>query len=170
MYILKKIPVEDTFYNFENVLDFDNTRFIICGNPHFEDIGDEKLLSIVKGEYYDDDTEYDYEVLEELKKFTGKEWSEITIRGYCQRDWNTLYYVVDECTDKEIKEIEDFYMGKVTEFDIDDNGEVYRDFIPDDIVWEGKKSICDYLGLKEEETTIYEDDGYEKVYKYKEIV
>ena len=41
--------------------------------------------------------------------------------------------------------------------------------LPDDIVWKGKKSICDYLGLSVDNTTIYEDDGYEKVYKYKEI-
>lgn len=40
--------------------------------------------------------------------------------------------------------------------------------VPDDIVWEGKKSICDYLGLSVDNTKIYEDDGYKKVYKYKE--
>ena len=41
--------------------------------------------------------------------------------------------------------------------------------VPDDIVWKGKKSICDYLGLSVDSTTIYVDDGYKKVYKYKEI-
>ena len=41
--------------------------------------------------------------------------------------------------------------------------------VPDDIVWKGKKSICDYLGLNVDSTTIYKDDGYKKVYKYKEI-
>ena len=74
----------------------------------------------------------------------------------------------DEVTKEEIEEIENFYMGKVTEFQVEDEG--YHEFVPDDVVWSGKKAICDYLGLKEEETTIYEDDGYEKVYKYKEIV
>ena len=33
----------------------------------------------------------------------------------------------------------------------------------------GKEAICKYLGLPLESTTIYEDVGYEKVYKYKEI-
>jgi hypothetical protein len=61
-------------------------------------------------------------------------------------------------------------MGKVTEFTVDEgDGDTYHDFVPDDIVWKGKKSICEYLGLNVETTTIYEDDGYEKVYKYKEI-
>ena len=40
--------------------------------------------------------------------------------------------------------------------------------VPDDIVWKGKKSICDYLELSVDNTKIYEDDGYKKVYKYKE--
>ena len=168
MTTLRKIPDEDMNYYFEDYMDIDESKIIICGNDHFREVGDKKLLSIVEGDYYDEDTEYDYETLEELKKVTGKVWDETTLRGYTQGDWQTLYYVVDEVTKEEIEEIENFYMGKVTEFQVEDEG--YHEFVPDDIVWSGKKAICDYLGLKEEETTIYEDDGYEKVYKYKEIV
>lgn len=168
MTILRKIPDENVYYDFEDCLELDETKFIICGNSHFTKMGDSKLLSIVEGNYYDEDTEYDYETLDELKKVTGKVWEETTLRGYSQSDWQTLYYVVGEVTDDEIEEIENFYMGKVTEFQVEEEG--YREFVPDDIVWSGKKAICDYLGLKEEETTIYTDDGYEKVYKYKEIV
>ena len=170
MYTLRKIPDEDTYYDFEDYVDLDTTRFIICGNSHFRNIGDKKLISIVEGDYYDEDTEYDYSTLEELKKVTGKVWEETTLRGYSQSDWQTLYYVVDECSEDDIEEIENFYMGKVTEFEVeDDDGETYHDFVPDDIVWEGKKAICDYIGFEVEDTTIYEDDGYEKVYRYKEI-
>lgn len=168
MTTLKKIPDENVYYDFEDYIELDNTKFIICGNSHFTKIGDSKLISIVEGNYYDDDTEYDYETLEQLKKVTGKVWEETTLRGYSQSDWQTLYYAVDEVTPEEIEEIENFYMGKVTEFQVEEEG--YREFVPDDVVWSGKKAICNYLGLKEEETTIYEDDGYEKVYKYKEIV
>ena len=173
MTILKKVPDEDINYYFEDYIELDETRFIICGNDHFREMGDKKLLSIVEGDYYDEDTEYDYETLEELKKVTGKVWEETTLRGYSQGDWQTLYYVVDEVTKEEIETIENFYMGKVTEFVIDESGDdedVYHDFIPDDVVWGGKKSICDYFGFKVEDTTVYEDDGYTKVYKYKEIV
>ena len=73
---------------------------------------------------------------------------------------------------REIETIENFYMGKVSEFEVEEDGDddsTYHEFVPDDVVWEGKKSICDYLGLSVDSTTIYEDDGYEKVYKYKEI-
>ena len=63
-------------------------------------------------------------------------------------------------------------MGKVSEFEVKEEGDddsTYQSFVPDDVVWKGKKSICDYLGLSVDNTKIYEDDGYEKVYKYKEI-
>ena len=171
MTILRKVPDEDVNYSFEDYVDIDKSKIIICGNRHFQEIGDKRLLAIVKGDYYDGDNGYDYEILEELKKVTGKVWKSHTMRGYCQGDWQILYYVADEVTFSEIETIENFYMGKVTEFEVEEDGEdVYHDFIPDDIVWKGKKAICDYFGFKEEETTIYEDDGYEKVYKYKEMV
>ena len=168
--VLRKVPDEDVYYNFEEEIELDKTKYIICGNSHFRNIGDEKLISIVEGTYYDDEVGYDYETLEELKKVTGKVWEETTLRGYSQGDWNTLYYVDDEVDKEEIETIEDFYMGKVSEFKVDEGDEYeYRVFVPDDIVWKGKKSICEYLGLEVEDTVIYEDDGYEKVYKYKEI-
>ena len=171
--VLRKVPDEDVYFDsedFDHYVDFDKERFIICGNSHFRNIGDEKLISIVEGTYYDDEVGYDYETLEMLKKVTGKDWTETTLRGYSQGDWNTLYYVVDDSTIEELETIENFYMGKVSEFKVDEgDGYEYREFVPDDIVWKGKKSICEYLGLEENDTVIYEDDGYEKVYRYKEI-
>ena len=167
--ILRKIPDEDVYYNFEDYIEVDKKRFIICGNDDFKSIGDKKLISIVEGTYYDDEVGYDYETLEELKKVTGKVWEETTLRGYSQSDYQTLYYVDEEVDKEEIEMIENFYMGKVSEFEVEEDGDTYHEFVPDDVVWEGKKSICDYLGLSVDSTTIYEDDGYEKVYKYKEI-
>jgi hypothetical protein len=167
--VLRKVPDEDVYYNFEEEIELDKTKYIICGNSHFRNIGDEKLISIVEGTYYDDEVGYDYETLEELKKVTGKVWEETTLRGYSQSDWNTLYYVVDDSTIEEIETIENYYMSKVSEFVVEEDGDDYRVLIPDDIVWKGKKSICECLGFEVEDTTIYEDDGYEKVYRYKEI-
>lgn len=167
--VLRKVPDEDVYYNFEEEIELDKTKYIICGNSHFRNIGDEKLISIVEGTYYDDEVGYDYETLEELKKVTGKVWEETALRGYSQSDWNTLYYVVDDSTIEEIETIENYYMGKVSEFVVEEDGDDYRVLIPDDIVWKGKKSICECLGFEVEDTTIYEDDGYEKVYRYKEI-
>jgi hypothetical protein len=168
--ILRKVPDENSYYEFEDLMELDKTRFIICGNDDFQSMGDTKLISIVDGTYYDDEVGYDYETLEQLKKVTGKDWTETTLRGYSQSDWQTLYYVDEEVDKEEIETIENFYMGKVTEFVVDEGDDcVYHDFVPDDIVWKGKKSICEYLGFEVDNTTVYVDDGYEKVYKYKEI-
>ena len=167
--ILRKVPDEDVYYNFEDYIEVDKKRFIICGNDDFRSVGDKKLISIVEGTYYDDEVGYDYETLEELKKVTSKVWEETTLRGYSQGDYQTLYYVDEEVDKEEIEMIENFYMGKVSEFEVEEDGDTYHEFVPDDVVWEGKKSICDYLGLSVDSTTIYVDDGYKKVYKYKEI-
>ena len=121
--ILTKVPDENMYFDFEDFnsyVDFDKERLIICGNSHFRNIGDEKLISIVEGTYYDDEVGYDYETLEMLKKVTGKDWTETTLRGYSQGDWQTLYYVVDDSTIEELEMIETFYMGKVTEFKVDE--------------------------------------------------
>ena len=45
-------------------------------------------------------------------------------------------------------------MGKIDELRDEDDCYYY---VPDDVVWKGKKAICDYLGLKVDETEIYDD-------------
>ena len=168
-FIVKKIPDEKVYYNFDDCVEIDTERIIIYGNHNFREFSDSILLSIVKGDYYDDELGYEYDIFEELEKYTGKKWKQTTIKGYSQGDWQDVYYVEGEVSKEYIKEIEDFYMGKVTGFTVsEDNGD-YDEFVPNDIVWEGKEAISKYLGLPLESTTIYEDVGYEKVYKYKEI-
>lgn len=170
--ILKKVPDEQVYYNFEDQVELDYEKVCICGNRDYISYGDNNIIDIINGDYYDDETGYEYETLEQLKKFTGKNWKVKTIKGYSQGDWNELYYV--EGTDEYyLEEIENFYMGKVDEFTVvedDDEDSIYHDFIPHDVVWKGKKSICEYLGLDPDTTSVYEDDGYERVYRYKEIV
>ena len=81
--------------------------------------------------------------------------------------------IIKHCTKQFTRpEIEDFYMGKITEFhatEDDDQDFCYTAYVPDDIVFEGKDAICRYLDLQPETTMILKDDGYEKVYKYVEI-
>ena len=170
--ILRKVPDEDMYYRFEDEVEIDTERIIIYGNHHFREFGDSTLLSIVSGDYYDDDTGYEYDVLEQLQKYTGKKWKQTTIKGYSQGDWQDVYYVEGEVCKEYIEEIENFYMCKISEFTVvedDDEDSVYHVYVPDDIVWKGKDSICRFLDLQPETTTIYEDDGYERVIKYKEI-
>ena len=169
--ILRKVPDEDMYYRFEDEVEIDTEKIIIYGNHNFREFGDSVLLSIVSGDYYDDDTGYEYDIFEELEKYTGKKWKQTTIKGYSQGDWQDVYYVEDEVSKEYIEEIENFYMGKITEFRVieDDDQDYYIVYVPDDVVWKGKEAICMYLDLQPETTIILKDDGYEKVYKYTEI-
>ena len=171
MIILKKVPAEDVYYNFEDevCLENDEDNLVIYGNRDFQSFGNKLYIDVIKGDYYDDELGYDYSILEELKKLTGKEWDVTTIKGYSQGDWQDVYYAVDCVNAVRLKEIEDFYMGKVSEFVLEEDDDRYSVFVPDDIVWKGKKAICDYLGLDPTDAKVLEDDGYKKVYKYKEI-
>lgn len=156
--ILRKVADENTYIDFDEIeVDLDNV--IICGNSRFRKYGKETLLDIVKGDYYDDEYGYDYDTFEQLEKVTGKEWEITTIKGYSQSDWQKVYYTKDISQEK-INEIENFYMGKVSEFEAyeeDDEESVYCVYVPDEIVWKGKKAICKYLGLLVDETIIYEE-------------
>ena len=170
--ILRKVPVEDMYYRSEDEVEIDTERIIIYGNHNFREFGDSVLLSIVSGDYYDDDTGYEYDIFEELEKYTGKKWKQTTIKGYSQGDWQDVYYVEDEVSKEYIEEIENFYMNKISEFraiEDDDPDYYYIVYVPDDVVWKGKEAICMYLDLQPETTIILKDDGYEKVYKYTEI-
>ena len=169
--ILRKVPDEDMYYRFEDEVEIDTEKIIIYGNHNFREFGDFVLLAIVQGVYYDDDTGYKYNILEQLEKYTGKKWKQTTIKGYSQGDWQDVYYVEDEVSKEYIEEIENFYMGKITEFRVieDDDQDYYIVYVPDDVVWKGKEAICMYLDLQPETTIILKDDGYEKVYKYTEI-
>ena len=170
--ILRKVPVEDMYYRFEDEVEIDTEKIIIYGNHNFREFGDSVLLSIVSGDYYDDDTGYEYDIVEKLEKYTGKKWKQTTIKGYSQGDWQDVYYVEDEVSKEYIEEIENFYMNKISEFRViedDDPDYYYIVYVPDDVVWKGKDAICMYLDLQPETTIILKDDGYEKVYKYVEI-
>lgn len=178
--ILKKVPDEDVWYRFDDeVCLFENKdNIVITGNRDFTSYGDETLIKVIKGDYYDEDKDkngevigYDYDTYEELKKLTGKDWECATIRGYSQSDWQYVYYVPAEVSQDRIDEIENFYMGKISEFNVLEDGEEYSytAFVPDDVVWKGKKEICEYLGANPDDVTVLEPDGYTKVYNWKEI-
>ena len=169
---LRQVNPENVWYRFEDEVDFSQyeDKMVIAGNRDFKEYGDSDLIKIVKGDYYDDDETlvenedgscyeddigYDYETAEELAKVSGKKnWVEGSFRGYSQSDWQKVWYVKDEVSQDELDYMEAFYMGKVSEFS--DEDECYYS-VPDDVVWKGKKAICDYLGFKVDETEIYDD-------------
>ena len=112
-------------------------------------------MDIIK-EYLKGQEMEEYKMMkEELEKVSGKKnWVEGTFSGYSQSDWQKIWFVKDEVSQDELKYMEAFYMGKISEFRDEDDCCYY---VPDDVVWKGKKAICDYLGFKVDETEIYDD-------------
>ena len=169
--ILRQVPADEIYYNFEDIVEI-NENWFITGNSDFVNTGDKLLIDIINNNYYDDDLGYDYDSFEMLEKLTGKKWTKKCIRGYCQSDWNYIYYAPDYISQEEITEIENFYFGLVSEYYFEDeqNDEYYTCYIPHDIEWKGKKAICDYLGLVFEQVKVLITDGFKKVYNYKEVL
>ena len=181
--IIKRVPDENVYYDWRDEVDLSEEKndIVIFGDRHYIMFGASDPVAIIKGDYWDDDIDpesgeaigYDYDTINELNKVCGGNWDTTEFRGYSQGDWCDVYYNKEKVSDDLLKELEIFIMGKVDEFhvqeDEDNPDDIYCVYIPHDVVWDGKKAICEYLGLKEDETIVLEDDGYEKVYKYKEI-
>ena len=99
----------------------------------------------------------------------GGEWATFMCRGYSQGDWAIVYYDREKVDEATLDEIDAYLMGKVSEFRVVEGEDEYCVYVPHDVCWNGKKAICEYLGVDPEAATVLEDDGYEKVYKYKEV-
>lgn len=121
---------------------------VIDGGSDYMSFGDEELVKIANGSYYDYDKDengetigYDYEVLDELKKVTGKEYDEFGLSGYSQGEWATLYAPKD--TRKEIiDEIDNLFFGKYEVYEAEDEEPVR---VPHDVTWKGTKEIKEYI-------------------------
>ena len=170
---LKQSKPEDVWYDFETEIDFGpyEDKLVITGNKDFKTFGDRNLIDIINNDYYDtdetlfenedgscyeDEIGYDYKIEDELAKVSGKKnWVEGIFKGYSQGDWQKIWYVKDEVSQSELDYMEAFYMGMISEFLDEDMCSYY---VPDSVVWKGKKAICDYLGLKVDDTEIYNDE------------
>lgn len=172
--IVKKVPDENVYYDWNDQVDLTDEKedIVILGDRHHVVFGESTPVSIVNGDYCDDDRGYDYETIEELNKICGGDWEETIFRGYSQGDWCRCFYNKNKVSEGLLKELDTYVMGKVDEFVIqetEDEDDVYHAFVPHEVRWKGKKDICEYLGVDPEGATVLEDDGYEKVYRYKEI-
>lgn len=172
--IIKKVPDENVYYDWTDQVDLTEEKgdIVILGGRRYVVFGESTPISIANGDYYDDDFGYDYEIVEELNKICGGDWEETTFHGYGQGDWCQCFYNKNKVSEGLLEELEVYVMGKVDEFTIqetEDEDDAYNAFVPHEVCWKGKKAICEYLGFDPEDATVLEDDGYVKVYNYKEI-
>ena len=49
--ILRKVPDEDMYYNFEDEVEIDTSKVVICGNRNYREVGDETLIDIIEGNF-----------------------------------------------------------------------------------------------------------------------
>lgn len=110
----------------------------------------------------------------------GRKWDFQTIRGCCQRDWQQVFYPVDEWSNESLQQFETEYFNTGTEW-IVDNGE----FCPETdsplningysiycTSWneEGiKQEIADAGGTSPENVILYAFDGYTRIPRYTEV-
>lgn len=170
-YEIKKVPAEEMdgydAYDEACMCEYEG-EYALVGNHRWIEAGDPIAIQIIQNDYYDDEVGYEYDVAEELSKIMGGEWTKDTLRGYSQGDWQYLWHT-EKIDAEQVKRIEACYMGKLTEFTVEDGEDKYVAYVEDEIVWKGKAAICEALGIDPNEATVLVDDGYEKVYKYKEI-
>ena len=104
-----------------------------------------------------------------LKLLTGKEWRSITIRGYCQRDWQTGY-VSEDINDKALNYLEMCYFNTGEEFMIYESKENFDNEEADFSLYvdgyKVKDNLSIELGCEPEELEVYAYDGYIKTPKY----
>ena len=180
---ITKVDDSDINYNWEDEVCLDDMGFskdiVILGDRKSVVYGDDLLVDIIRGDYYDDDTRevptedgfledevigYDYDLYEELEKKTGNKFEEGSLQGYGQGDYCTVYYNSAKIDVDFLKELEIWIMGKVSEYKIEeDEDDEYYSYIPHDVEWKGKKAICEYFGFDEKDCVVYEEDGETEV-------
>lgn len=180
--IIKKVPDEDVCCDWNEQIDLTEVKddIVILGDPEYVMFGEGLPSSIIMNDYYDTDVNdgeeycrgYDYDTIEELNKICGGDWKETTFHGYSQGDWCQCFYNKNKVSEGLLKELDIYIMGKVDEFivqETEDEDDVYHVFIPHEVCWKGKKAICEFLCIDPKDATVLEDNGYTKVYNYKEI-
>lgn len=105
-----------------------------------------------------------------LSIITGRKWDVSSARGYCQGDYCELVYCTDIYTEQDIDIAGDIYLGCAKEFcivDYNDDGTEYDDATYGYIVADCqtrtnedyKRIVCEYAGIKPEDTTLELIDG-----------
>lgn len=108
----------------------------------------------------------------------GRPWEWSIIRGSCQRDWQEIFYPVDEWSKEALQEFETQYFNEGTEWIIHDEQEApeaLEDISGYSVYCIGwnteqiKKEIAEITGANPEEITLFEFGGYTKTAYYTEV-
>ena len=114
-------------------------------------------------------------IAEYLTITTGKTWATSSASGYCQGDYCEIVYC-KEYYPENVRKYGEIFLGAAKEFcviDLDENGEesdcVGGYIVADCEAWkdeEYKRLVCEWAGIKPEETRLEMIDGYHTYTKY----
>lgn len=115
--------VSDEEYNAENEEAIINCRDYLY-NYISEDLSNNTITELLKlviktDSYYLRTKEKEAYFLEALTLITGYEWKKTTIHGYCQSDWQEVYYNSEKVGEAEIEALEAYYFNTGEEYEID---------------------------------------------------
>ena len=105
-----------------------------------------------------------------LSIVTRKEYDYTEIRGYCQGDWNVIFYPVDEYNSSDIRTFEAYYFNTGSEWIIHDSDSIPENADDIDgysmycITYDIKKEIAEAEGISPEDVILYE--YHEKMQPY----
>jgi hypothetical protein len=108
-------------------------------------------------------------ILRALHLLTGKRYDVRTIRGYCQGDWQTVFYPVEDYSREalDILEIEYFNLG--TEWAVNVDGcDVYV-YAYSDTPEKIRAEIAAAVGAQVEDIQLHVFAGWERTPEYKEV-
>jgi hypothetical protein len=130
-----------------------------------------KMIQAYKRTDYSDKPEFLMEIA--MLSKPGLELELRTIRGYTQSEWREVVYIKDSLN---IKVLETYHFGQLTEIGIDQDGETSYDTITDDDLYEMLNNGDVYQNFRarydipsDEEVVIKKFSGYSQVANYEEL-
>lgn len=156
-----------TSATFDEVLD-------ALDNGTFDDVDTEGKdvvrLEALADKYYTRGANNQEIIAEALSIMTGKKWNYQCISGYCQSDWNYIYYRPETWNKKALRYFEIGYFNTGNEWTLEDEegdswGSIYTHEWNSD---EQKKEIADSIGVEADDIALYLFDGWIKTEKYQE--
>lgn len=162
--IAKQIPPEWQSYIFEYAGTYWENLAIV-GNRHYNAHMPDDFRRV--WERFDENR-----VLRALKLYTGRTWDRVTIRGYCQGDWQDVYYPVDEYSREALQELEIEYFNLGTEWEIsraDAREDSYCMYCYSDTPDQIRAEIAAAEGVAPDKVTLLRFNGWTRSASYKEV-
>ena len=105
-----------------------------------------------------------------LSIVTRQDYDYTSIRGYCQGDWNEVFYPVDEYSNDDIRTFEAYYFNTGSEWIIHDGNDIPESAEDIDgysmycVTYDAQKEIAESEGVNPEDVVLYE--YHEKMQPY----